>query len=71
MSDKEEPKTMSDKEESSASKRTHEPDNQSDDDDGSSCGWIGPLPTDAAPSKKRKGKCLNLPFSQLKYKFNI
>lgn len=53
---------MSDQDEPSASKRPHESDNKPDendkpgDDDESSDGWIGPLPTDAVPVKKRKGK---------------
>lgn len=47
---------MSDKDEPSASKRTHEEENKSDDAEGSSDGWIGPLPTDAIPAKKQKGK---------------
>lgn len=46
---------MSDKEEASASKRPHESNDKPDDDNDSSDGWIGPLPTDAAPVKKRKG----------------
>lgn len=47
---------MSDKEEPSASKRAHdEADNPNEEDDGeNSDGWVGPLPTDAAPTKKRK-----------------
>lgn len=47
---------MSDKEEKVESqKRSHADDenNSSDEEDG---GWIGPLPTEAAPTKKRKGK---------------
>lgn len=35
----------------STSKRAHEPSGDSDSDDG---GWIGPLPTEAAPAKKLK-----------------
>lgn len=46
---------MSDKEEPSASKRPHESDDKTAEDEESSDGWIGPLPTDAAPVKKRKG----------------
>lgn len=48
---------MSDKEEPSASKRPHDSvdDPKEDDDDENSDGWVGPLPTDAAPTKKRKG----------------
>lgn len=47
---------MSDKDEPSASKRSHDSDdNPKEEDDGeSSDGWVGPLPTDAAPTKKRK-----------------
>lgn len=47
---------MSDKEEPSASKRAHdEADNPNEEDEGeNSDGWVGPLPTDAAPTKKRK-----------------
>lgn len=47
---------MSDQEESNATKRAHESDNAAGDDDESSDGWVGPLPTDAAPPKKQKGK---------------
>lgn len=47
---------MSDKDEPSASKRPHELDEKTEEDDESGDGWIGPLPTDAAPVKKRKGK---------------
>lgn len=46
---------MSDKEEATASKRPHESDDKPVEDDESSDGWIGPLPTDAAPVKRRKG----------------
>lgn len=48
---------MSDQEEQSSSnnKRAHEPDNKSDEEDDDNDEWIGPLPTDAAPVKKRKG----------------
>lgn len=48
---------MSDKDEPSASKRTHDSaDDPKEEDDGeNSDGWVGPLPTDAAPTKKRKG----------------
>lgn len=46
---------MSDKEEATASKRQHESDEKPDEDEESSDGWVGPLPTDAAPVKKRKG----------------
>lgn len=55
---------MSDKEEESptttaTTKRAHESDNpaenQANEDDESNDGWVGPLPTDAAPTKKRKG----------------
>lgn len=49
---------MSDKDEPSASKRPHESDDKPGDDDDSSDGWIGPLPTDAAPVKKRKGNTI-------------
>lgn len=58
---------MSDKEEPSASKRPHESEGGNADDDESNDGWIGPLPTDAAPVKKRKGIChllIILPFIQ-------
>lgn len=51
---------MSDQEESSATKRAHEPDNAAGDDDESSDGWVGPLPSDAAPTKKRKGNLCHL-----------
>lgn len=37
--------------EPTTSKRAHEPNGDSDSDDG---GWIGPLPTEAAPAKKQK-----------------
>lgn len=49
---------MSDNGEPSASKRPHDPeDNPKDDaDDESSDAWVGPLPTDAAPVKKRKSE---------------
>lgn len=47
---------MSDKEESSASKRSHETDDKPDESGESSDEWVGPLPTEAAPAKKRKGK---------------
>lgn len=47
---------MSDQDEPSASKRAHESDVPGKEgDDESSDGWVGPLPTDAAPAKKRKG----------------
>lgn len=49
---------MSDEGESSATKRPHDSDDNTkneDDGDESSDGWVGPLPTDAAPIKKRKG----------------
>lgn len=46
---------MSDNDESSASKRAHESEKPAEEDDGSSDGWVGPLPTDAVPAKKRKG----------------
>lgn len=47
---------MSDKDEPSASKRQHDSvDNPNEgEDDENSDGWVGPLPTDAAPIKKRK-----------------
>lgn len=47
---------MSDNEESTSSrKREHDSDkseNNSDEEDG----WIGPLPTEAVPVKKKKGR---------------
>lgn len=48
---------MSDKDEPSASKRSHDSaDDPKEEDDGeNSDSWVGPLPTDAAPTKKRKG----------------
>lgn len=46
---------MSDKEEATPSKRPHESDDKPDEEDDSNDGWVGPLPTDAAPVKKRKG----------------
>ncbi|XP_031622174.1 peptidylprolyl isomerase domain and WD repeat-containing protein 1 [Contarinia nasturtii] len=45
---------MSDNDEPTTTKRPHESDDKAGDDDESSDGWIGPLPTDAAPVKKRK-----------------
>lgn len=47
---------MSDTDEPSASKRPHDSEVNltEQDDDGSSDAWVGPLPTDAAPVKKRK-----------------
>lgn len=48
---------MSDIDEPSASKRPHDSDDnpkEVNDDGESSDGWVGPLPTDAAPIKKRK-----------------
>lgn len=53
MSDKEEASTAN--EETNTTKRPHEPENQAEDEDESNDGWVGPLPTDAAPVKKRKG----------------
>lgn len=52
---------MSNKDEPSASKRAHDSDeNPKEEDDGdTSDGWVGPLPTDAAPTKKRKGIHVN------------
>lgn len=48
---------MSDSDEP-ATKRPHQSDDKVEDDDESADGWIGPLPTDAAPVKKRKGKAI-------------
>lgn len=50
---------MSDQEESSATKRTHESENAAGGDDESSDGWVGPLPSDAAATKKRKGNSIH------------
>lgn len=47
---------MSDKEEGTSTKRAHETENQEGDGNESDDGWIGPMPTDAVPTKKRKGK---------------
>lgn len=46
---------MSDKEETSTSKRPHETEEKPDKSDESSDDWVGPLPTEAVPVKKRKG----------------
>lgn len=58
---------MSDKDEPSVSKRLHDSDSNrkegvegGGEDDECSDDWVGPLPTDAAPAKKRKGIPLNL-----------
>lgn len=47
---------MSDNEkEGTSTKRALESDNQVEEENESNDGWVGPLPTDAAPTKKRKG----------------
>lgn len=57
---------MSDNEEvGTSTKRAHDSDNQVEEENESNDGWVGPLPTDAAPAKKRKGI-----LSTLFYLFN-
>lgn len=44
--------------EKSDDKRKNSPNNEALSDSDESGGWVGPLPTEAVPIKKRKGKQL-------------